>query len=62
MTDHLVVDASRQPPRILCLRCGFAEDLPLPMAIDAWPALTRRLVAGHRACQSISSPTTTNTP
>jgi hypothetical protein len=62
MTDHLVVDVSRQPPRILCLRCGLAEDLPLPMAIDALPALTRRLVAGHRACQSISSPTTTNTP
>jgi hypothetical protein len=28
------------------------------MAIDAWPALTRRLVAGHRACQSIPTTTT----
>ena len=58
MTDHLVVDVSRQPPRIRCLRCGFSEDLPLPMAIDAWPALTRRLVARHRACQSIPTTTT----
>lgn len=58
MTDHLVVDASRQPPRIRCLRCGFSEDLPLPMAIDALPALTRRLVARHRACQSIPTTTT----
>ena len=58
MTDHLIVDFSHQPPQIRCLRCGFAEDLPLPMAIDAWPALTRRLVAAHRACQSIPTTTT----
>jgi hypothetical protein len=58
MTDHLIVDVSYQPPRIRCLHCGFTEDLPLPMAIDAWHALTRRLVAGHRACQSIPTTTT----
>jgi hypothetical protein len=51
MTDHLIVDVSYQPPRIRCLHCGFTEDLPLPMAIDALAALTRRLVAAHRACR-----------
>jgi len=58
MSDHLLIDYSRQPPQIRCLCCGFAEDLQLPMAIRALEALARRLEAGHRACQSI----TTNTP
>ena len=58
MTDHLVVDVSHQPARIRCLRCGFVEDLQLPVAIRAWPALTRRLVAAHRACQLIPTTTT----
>lgn len=59
MTDHCVLDYSRQPPQIRCLRCGFAEDLQLPMDIRAFEAMTRRLEAGHRACQSISSPNIT---
>jgi len=61
MTDHLIVDYSRQPPQIRCLRCGFAEDLQLPMAIRALEALARRLDAGHRACQSISTTNPMNT-
>lgn len=59
MTDHLVIDVGHQPPRILCLRCGFVEDLRLPMDVRALEVLARRLEAAHRACQSISSPPTT---
>lgn len=51
MTDHLVVDVSHQPPQIRCLRCGFVEDLQLPIAIRALEVLARRLEAAHRACR-----------
>jgi hypothetical protein len=51
MLDHLIIDASRQPPQIRCLRCGFAQDLQLPMAIRELVALERRISAEHSACK-----------
>jgi hypothetical protein len=51
MTDHLIIDYSRNPHQILCLHCGFAQDLQLPMAIKDLAALERRIRAEHRACK-----------
>ena len=50
MADHLIIDASRQPPQIRCLHCGFAQDLQLPMPIKDLVALERRINAQHRGC------------
>jgi hypothetical protein len=51
LADHLIIDASRQPSQIRCLRCGFAQDLQLPMAIRELAALERRINAEHRGCK-----------
>ena len=51
MTDHLIIDYSRNPSKIRCLRCGFTRDLQLPMAIRELAALERRISAEHRGCK-----------
>ena len=51
MSDHLIIDASRQPSQIRCLHCGFAQDLRMPMAIKELVALERRINAEHRGCK-----------
>jgi hypothetical protein len=51
MFDHLIIDANRQPAKIRCLHCGFAQDLQLPMAIRELAALERRINAEHRGCK-----------
>lgn len=33
MTDHCILDYSRQPPRLLCTRCGYEETITLPIRI-----------------------------
>jgi hypothetical protein len=51
MTDHLIIDSSREPSQIRCLHCGFAQDLKLPMWIHELVALERRINAQHRNCK-----------
>jgi hypothetical protein len=51
MPDHLIIDYSRNPSKIRCLRCGFAQDLQMPIAIRELAALERRISAEHRRCK-----------
>jgi hypothetical protein len=51
MPDYVIIDYSRHPSKIRCLRCGFAKDLQLPMAIRELAALERRISAEHRRCK-----------
>jgi len=54
MTDHIIIDISRNPSQIRCLHCGFAQDLQLPMAIRDLAALERRINAEHRGCKPLT--------
>jgi hypothetical protein len=56
MTDHLIIDFSRNPHRIRCLHCGFAQDLQLPMAISELVAMERRMSAEHGSCKPSPPP------
>jgi hypothetical protein len=51
VVDHLVIDASCQPPQICCLHCGASQDLMLPMAISELVAFEHYWNLRHRDCQ-----------
>lgn len=56
MNDHLVIDASREPSQIRCLRCGAAQDLALPMRISELVILEEAWRKQHGRCnQSTTS-------
>jgi hypothetical protein len=52
VADHLIIDASRQPPQIRCTHCGAAQDLQLPMPIPRLVAIEREWRAQHERCRS----------
>jgi hypothetical protein len=51
MRDHLVIDASRQPPQIRCLGCGAAKDLLFPMRISDVVILEETWRIKHQKCR-----------
>ena len=55
MADHCVLDYSRQPPRLICTRCGTEETITLPMPIRQLVVISDSFVADHRFCKG--SPT-----
>jgi len=58
MTDHCVLDYSRQPNRFQCLHCGAEQPVGLPMAISQLVKQSDAWIAEHRRCR----PTTTDAP
>jgi hypothetical protein len=55
MGDHLIIDASRQPPQIRCTHCGAAWDLPLPMPIQQLVKTERQWRRAHIRCDKTST-------
>ena len=55
MTDHCVIDYSRQPPRLLCTRCGYEETITLPMPIKQLVVITDSFAAEHKHCHKEAS-------
>lgn len=51
MKDHCVFDYSRQPPRLLCSRCGYEETITLPMPIRQLVVISDSFVKEHRFCR-----------
>jgi hypothetical protein len=50
MTDHCVLDYSRQPPAIHCRHCGCKEPVTLPIPVRQLVAITDNFLAQHRSC------------
>lgn len=51
MKDHCVFDYSRQPPRLLCSRCGYEETITLPMPIRQLVVIGDSFAYLHRFCK-----------
>jgi hypothetical protein len=56
MGDHLIIDASRQPPQIRCTVCGAAQDLLLPMSITQLVKTERQWRRKHTSCDKTFTP------
>jgi hypothetical protein len=54
VSDHCVLDYSRQPNRLRCLHCGAEQLVRLPMSISQLVKQSDTWIAEHRHC-----PTTT---
>jgi hypothetical protein len=51
VADHCVLDYSRQPPRLCCLRCGTEETFTLPMPVRQLVVISDSFIKEHRRCQ-----------
>lgn len=54
MADHVVLDYSRQPPRLRCLHCCIEEKITLPMPIRQMVVISDSFAKLHRHCEQQS--------
>ena len=49
--EWLILDYKKQPPEMVCKRCGTIEVVSLPMPLDAFPKQIAAFTKIHKNCK-----------